>query len=131
MCFVGAFYGSLRIVAGCFLSIFLREACLYDTVFANCGLDGVFDYQRVHNAANTDVSTGYRAADGCHHQLGTRTGADDNTPALVFPVGKLHTAIARSAGSQGYVASDGSENLILYNHSGNRRTYAGAAADAH
>ena len=131
VCFVGAFYGSLRIVAGCFLSVFLREASLYDTVTANCGLDGVFDYQRVYNAADTDVSTGYRAADGCHHQLGTRVGADNNTPALVFPVGKLHTAIARSAGSQGYVVSNGSENLVLHNHGGNRRTYACAAADAH
>ena len=136
VCFVGAFYGSLRIVAGRFLRVFTREASLYDTVFANCSLDGVFEYQRVYNAADTDVTAGYRATDGCHHQLGVRVGADDNAPAFFAAfsaaVGKLYAAIDNSRPSpQGHVASDGSEHLILHNHGGNRRAYADAAGDAH
>ena len=128
VCFVGAFYGSLRIVAGCFLGILLAEACLYDAVVAYSGLDDVFEYQRIDNAADSGGSDTRSAADGCHQHLGVRVGADNYASAFLAAVGKPHAAIAHSGRSQGHVVSNGGANLVLHNHSGNRCAHAHAAA---
>ena len=135
VCFVGAFYGSLRVVAGCFLRCSLRIACQDFGVCTHRSLDGVLEHQGVHNAGYGHSFT-CAAADGCHHKPGVRVGADDHASALLvalfFAVGRTHTAVAPSLGFQGHVVSDVGENRILHHHGGSGCAHAyGAAANGH
>ena len=120
VCLVGAFYGNLRIITGFYQRSFRSSlpriargnvaACAYR------GLDGVFQHHRVHNTGNTHIPR--ISADGCHQHLSKCICAENHAFASFCTVGKLH-AIAISTGIQGYIVSDGGENLILHHHGGN------------
>ena len=133
VCFVGAFYGSLRVVAGCFLRFRISIARQDCAVCAHRSLDGVSEHQGVHNTGHGHICT-CAAADGWHHQHVVRVGADDHASALfvalIAAVGRTYAAVAPSLGFQGHVVSDVGENPVLHHHGGSRGAHAhGAAAN--